>query len=232
MTAATARSQGNSGWSSRTDLTRSSRSAGSAAEAASCLQPRPDLAQRLCGEPLLDHAPRVALQGAAIGHHLADAVLGQLALEEADEHVGRHGVELDAPPPAGTRSPPRWRRAPRGSPPASPSLPGVSTGSDCRPIASTSASRKPRSTIRQLVLEPVAAAVAAQRAEDREAAHVEVVQHQHLAPIRGASPLQQRRAAVVDMPLVDMTATSNRSAMRAAWSSGSKPSFSMNSTVA
>ena len=35
------------------------------------------------------------------------------------------------------------------------------------------------------------------------------------------------RAAVTDMPLVDITAQSNRSGMRAFRSSGSKPSFSM-----
>lgn len=54
------------------------------------LQLRVILMQQPSDKPLLDHSPRVAVQ-----QHLAHAMLRQLAREEADEHVGRHRVELD-----------------------------------------------------------------------------------------------------------------------------------------
>ena len=103
-------------------------------------------------------------------------------------------------------------------------------GSICRPMAATSASR---SQCRQSAARSRtgSAAVAAQGAEDREPLTSKSCSTSTLST-RGASPSSKRRAAVVDMPLVDITAMSSRSAMRAAWSSGSKPSFSTNSTAA
>ena len=36
------------------------------------------------------------LQHIIVRHHLADAMLGQLAFKEPDEHVSGHRVEFDA----------------------------------------------------------------------------------------------------------------------------------------
>ena len=69
---------------------------------------------------------------------------------------------------------------------------------------------------------------ALQSSGNREAGLVEIVEHEKRHGMTAHSWSTSSRAAVTDMPLVDMIARSYRSASCTASNRGMKPSFSMN----
>ena len=78
------------------------------------------------------------------------------------------------------------------------------------------------------VLVDVAAAVGGQRAQDREAGDIEIMKHEHPLDAALGQPIEQLAQGGDHMPLVLVIAMSYLSAIRAASSSESKPSFSIN----
>ena len=106
--------------------------------------------------------------------------------------------------------------------------PLVVNGSDCRSIASTSRSRRPMSKIGRGLVKVYRRPLLLSVPKIEKPATSKSCSTSTMS-IRVASWSSSSRAAVVDMPLDDMMAMSNRSAIRATLSSCLKPSFSTNS---
>ena len=90
--------------------------------------------------------------------------------------------------------------------------------------------REPQAKIdkARFVVEAIAPAALAQRAEDGEAGHVEVMRHEYALDAGLHQLVDQHPSSGTVRPLVDITAMSNRSAICACAISAAKPSFSMN----
>jgi hypothetical protein len=161
-------------------------------------------------------------------NNLGHAICAQARLDEADEHVRGHGVEFDTA--AGKQEFDLVvGRAVDARPPGD----RVAVLVDVDPLGFKAepldlSERQPQVDGLDPVLETLAPAAPGQRLLDREPGDVEVVQDEQPEAQPPAELVDQQRAAVTLMPLVENGAMSNRSEMRAAWRIGVKPSFSTN----
>lgn len=162
-------------------------------------------------------------------HNFADTMLRQLALEEPDKHITGHGVEFDTAVSkevdlrhacAVSRQRGGTRR------PVSRCLDGLRIQPQCLDVGEPQSEVDNAHVIMETIAGPSEPSVPKMLKPDTSKSCATST-----LSMRGARRSSSRRAAVVDMPLVDMMAMSNRSAIRAWAYTALNPSFSTNRTA-